>query len=277
MSKQRNFLGGKIAKKLKFLVPSSLLVVGIFVGTVSYYHFDPALLTSLAFYQNLANPSVRVVRIPEGLRKEEIADVVGNKLGWDESEKNDFINAHLALNTTNLEGRYFPKTYMIPKDEDPEDVTTTMLNQFSKESAKIKKPKATKVVNEDTAVKIASIIQREAAGKHDMKLISGIIWNRLFSGMRLQIDATLQYAKGSEEEGWWQNVSPKDKKIDSTYNTYLHAGLPPGAISNPGLAALDAAYNPQKTSCLYYIHDKKGIIHCTKTYEAHKKNIEKYY
>ena len=125
--------------------------------------------------------------------------------------------------------------------------------------------------------KIASIIQREAGGKKDMRLISGIIWNRIFAGMRLQMDATLQYAKGNEEEGWWPQVDPKDKNIDSPYNTYKYDSLPPTAIANPGMAALEAAYNPQKTSCMYYLHDKKGNIHCSKTYAEHKRNIEKYY
>jgi UPF0755 protein len=110
-----------------------------------------------------------------------------------------------------------------------------------------------------------------------MKLISGIIWNRIFKGMKLQMDATLQYAKGNEEEGWWKEVNPEDKKIDSSYNTYLHVGLPPAPIANPGIAAIDAAYNPEKTECLFYLHDKKGKIHCSRTYEEHKKNIAIYY
>ncbi len=94
--------------------------------------------------------------------------------------------------------------------------------------------------------------------------------------MKLQIDATLQYAKGSEEDGWWGKVNSVDRKIDSSYNTYLHEGLPPGAIANPGLAAIAAAYNPAKTSCLFYLHDKNRQIHCARTYEEHKKNIEIY-
>jgi len=132
-------------------------------------------------------------------------------------------------------------------------------------------------LNEDTVIKIASIIQREAASKSDMALISGIIWNRIFSGMKLQIDATLQYAKGNEEDGWWGQVSSADKKIKSPYNTYLNIGLPPSAIANPGLSAITAAYNPQKTDCLFYLHDKNKKIHCSKTYEEHKANIAKYY
>ncbi len=252
-----------------------LSLVGFLTLTL-HYGFEPRELLTLSFYQNLANPSVTIVRVQEGLRKEEIAEIMAEELGWDESEKEEFINAHIALNTENLEGKYFPKTYMLLRGENPFQVSTTMFYAFSKGTESIKKTKKSDVVNPDTAVKIASIIQREAAGKSDMKLISGIIWNRLFSGMKLQIDATLQYAKGNEEDGWWKKVYSKDKNIDSPYNTYLYKDLPPSAIANPGLAAIDAAYNPQKTSCLYYLHDRNRKIHCAKTYEEHKRNINRY-
>ncbi len=252
------------------------LSVGTLVGMMTHYNIDFSLLGSLSFYQNLANPSMKMVYVQEGLRKEEIAEVVGNKLGWDDKDKRSFINAHLALDTDNLEGKYFPKTYLLYKDEDPMGVTAAMLKQFSKETSKVRKQKRMEVINEDTALKIASIIQREAGGKSDMKLISGIIWNRLWAGMKLQMDATLQYAKGNEEDGWWMRVESSDKKINSPYNTYKEEGLPPSPIANPGLAAIEAAYNPQKTSCMFYLHDKNRRIHCAKTYEEHKRNIAKY-
>ncbi|HEY4505370.1 MAG TPA: endolytic transglycosylase MltG [Candidatus Paceibacterota bacterium] len=263
--------------KLRYLIILFLLSLGILVGLVKYYNLDPTLLASLSFYEALANPSVRIIRVPEGLRKEEIANIMATKLAWDETEKDAFINMHLALNTDNLEGRYFPKTYMIHKDEDPVGVSSKMFHEYANETSKIKKPKSTQIINPKMALTIASIIQREAGGKSDMKLISGILWNRIFKGMKLQVDATLQYAKGSQEDGWWSQVTPADKKIVSFYNTYAHAGLPPSAISNPGFAAIDATYNPQKTSCIFYLHDKKRRIHCSKTYEEHKRNIERYY
>ncbi len=255
-----------------FLLGSSLLTYGFMK-----YGFDTERLRELSFYVNLANPSMRIVRVPEGLRKEEVANVVAAKLDWSEKEKEDFISAPLMFGAANIEGYYFPRTYLIHKDQSPEEVSATMFEEFSKQIGKVIKPKSKKVVNEDTIVKIASIIQRESNGKTDMKLISGIIWNRVFSGMKLQMDATLQYAKGNEEAGWWGKVTPKDKKIESEYNTYLHSGFPPAAIANPGLAAIDAAYNPIKTECLFYLHDKNKNIHCSKTYEGHKKNISTYY
>lgn len=256
-----------------------LFVIGStsFFGMVKYYGFSWQDILSLSFYENLANPSVRIIKVQEGLRKEEIATFIGDKLGWDASEKKEFANTHLAIGNIDAEGYFFPKSYLVNKDANPSTVGKMMIQTFKDETSKIKKTKATKILNEDTAVKIASIIQREAGGKSDMKLISGIIWNRIFAGMKLQMDATLQYAKGSEEDGWWPQVVPNDKNIESPYNTYMYASLPPTAIANPGISALEAAYNPQKTTCMFYIHDKWGQIHCSKTYEEHKKNIARYY
>ncbi len=263
--------------KLKSVIALVVIALMSFTVFVRYYGFTWNELSTLSFYEDLANPSVRIIKVSEGLRKEEIAQVVGDKLGWDDTEKEEFVNAHLALSISDMEGYYFPKSYMVQKTEDPLGMSQIMLSQFKKATQNIPKAKTTKIVNEDTAVKIASIIQREAGGKGDMRLISGIIWNRIFKGMKLQMDATLQYAKGNEEDGWWPQVVPADKKIVSPYNTYLHADLPPHPIANPGLAAIEAAYNPIKTTCLFYLHDKQGNIHCSATYEGHKANIAKYY
>ncbi len=245
-----------------------------FVVFILHYGFELKDFKDISFYQNLANPSIRIVNIQEGLRKEQVVDVIAKKLNWSEDEKEEFLNAHIAYNQPSLEGRYFPKTYMIHKDSDPVVVSKTMTDEYRKKVQKIPKQKTTRIINEETALIVASLIQREAAGKSDMKLISGIIWNRVFAGMKLQIDATLQYAKG-DEDLWWPRVESKDKKIDSPFNTYMYS-MPPSPIASPGLAAIEAAYNPQKTSCMFYIHDAKRRIHCAKTYEEHKKNIERY-
>ncbi|OGI63548.1 hypothetical protein A2914_02580 [Candidatus Nomurabacteria bacterium RIFCSPLOWO2_01_FULL_41_21] len=264
--------------KYKYILISALLLVGIMFSVVIFYRLDPAVLTRLSFYVDLANPRVKVVQVREGLRKEEVAEVVGEKLGWDDTEKQDFLKIHLAYNSADHEGRYFPKTYLIDKNEEPLEVSAVMLEEFEKQTEKIEESsEASKKIDGETALKIASIIQREAGGKGDMRLISGIIWNRINKGMKLQLDATLQYAKGSVVEGWWPRVRPEDKKIKSDYNTYLFKGLPPGAIANPGPDALLAAYHPQKTDCLFYLHDKKRKIHCSKTYEEHKNKIAIYY
>ncbi|OGI91921.1 hypothetical protein A2933_01560 [Candidatus Nomurabacteria bacterium RIFCSPLOWO2_01_FULL_46_18] len=255
----------------KLAILALILVLAIPVIVVIYYKFNPELLAKLSFYIDLANPSMRIVRVQEGLRKEEVAETLFQKLDWNEEDKNAFVK--LVLAGKSAEGRYFPKTYLVHKDAGPARVGEMMFVEFGKQVAKIK-PK--NILNEENVLKIASLIQREAAGKQDMALISGILWNRIWNEMKLQIDATLQYAKGNEENDWWPPVSGKDRKIKSPYNTYLNEGLPPSPISNPGSAAIAAAYNPQKTSCLFFLHDKNRKIHCTKTYEEHKKNIELY-
>jgi UPF0755 protein len=263
--------------KFKHILIFSGFSIVVVLFLFFYARLNLSVFTDISFYLDLANPSVRMVRVQEGMRKEEIAQILYQKLNWNIEDKENFINIHLALDSPDLEGRYFPKTYLIHKDEIPAMVGITMFDEFSKQIEKIEQSKPKQIINQDTALKIASIIQREAGGKSDMRLISGIIWNRIFDGMKLQIDATLQYAKGNEEEGWWKKVKKEDKYIDSSYNTYLHQGLPPSPIANPGVDAIAAAYNPKETNCIFYLHDRNRNIHCTRTYEAHKKNIEIYY
>jgi UPF0755 protein len=119
-------------------------------------------------------------------------------------------------------------------------------------------------------------VQREAANKDDMPLIAGIFWNRLLSDMRLEADSTLQYARGNTGAGWWAPISVADKQLNSPYNTYRNAGLPPHPISNPGSEAIAAVLSPSKTKCLYYLHGNDKNIHCAQTYAEHLKNIDKY-
>ncbi|MEK7569397.1 MAG: endolytic transglycosylase MltG [Patescibacteria group bacterium] len=261
--------------KLKLGIIALIFLAAVPISIVIYYRLDPELLAKISFYLDLANPSVRIVKLTEGLRKEEVADLLSQKLDWSEGDKLAFLE--FSRGTKNPEGQYFPKTYLIHKDEEPAKVGDLMFTEYRRAVEKAKpKSASASVLNEENVLKIASLIQREAAGKGDMALISGILWNRVWSEMKLQVDATLQYAKGSEENDWWPSVSGKDRKIKSPYNTYLHDGLPPTPISNPGTAAIYAAYHPAKTSCLFFLHDKNRQIHCTKTYEEHKKNIERY-
>jgi UPF0755 protein len=96
--------------------------------------------------------------------------------------------------------------------------------------------------------------------------------------MNLQIDATLQYAKGAKsKKTWWPKPIPSDKFIDSPYNTYQNSGLPPTPIANPSVDTVLAALNPRETECLYYFHDDESVFHCTKTYEEHVALLKQYY
>lgn len=259
------------------------LMALLFASTVggSAYYLNSQGIDPADFYMNMANPSMRFVKVYPGLRKEEMADLYGKTLAWNDQNKEAFLSAAGLENgvSTEVDGYYLPGNYWFSKDAGGAEVGKNMLKNFNKSVEKHifknKKSNLKKKINIDTAVRIASIIQREAAGKQDMRLISGVIWNRMFKGMNLQMDATLQYAKGTSTD-WWPEVKSNDKKLDSPYNTYQHKGLPPTAIANPSIDAIEAAFNPVDTSCIFYIHDRKHQIHCTPDYEVHKKNIEKY-
>lgn len=215
-----------------------------------------------------AGPQLLWVIVPPGWRKEQIADKLQVKFQWTGQDTQDFLSFP--------EGEYFPDTYLIPRADSGQQIAVRMHNNFNEKFAPyVPKLLATNIKN-DTALKIASLLQRESGGD-DMPLISGIIWNRLLAGMQLKIDATVQYAKGKVDGQWWSRVSVSDySSVDSLYNTYLHKGLPPTPIASPGVAAFDAVLNSKETDCLYYLHDHLGQVHCSPTYEGHLENIEEY-
>lgn len=227
--------------------------------------------------QALATPSTDYVRVRAGMRREEIADSLAGKLNWSEQDRLHFLAYAPSVKPGNPEGYYEPGTYLLSEYSTPGEIARQMTDRFADDVTNRYATSTRKIINLDTALKIASIIQREAGSKSEMKLISGVIWNRMFQGMPLQMDATLQYAKGNEDIGWWPQVKSEDKYIDSPYNTYQNNGLPPTPISNVDIAAVDAALNPKKTTCLFYLHDKYRRLHCSDTYQQHLRNINYYY
>ena len=220
-------------------------------------------------------PSSVWVVIPEGLRKEQIAQLLGEALGWSDAQVTEFITKDTEK-PDYTEGVYFPDTYLMPVGETPLQAAERLQAQFDEVFAPYAKEAIAKNIKWTTVLKLASIIQREAAGATDMPLISGILWNRLTIGMGLDVDATLQYARGDTGEGWWAPITHADEKINSPYNTYLHAGLPPTPIANPGVEAIEAALDPATTTCLYYLHDTMRQIHCATTYTQQQENVQTY-
>ncbi len=222
-------------------------------------------------------PDLVWVRFGGCLRKEQIGEIVSEALEWSEEELNKWNTVYTNTKQEYAEGVYYPDTYLIPKGEKGEDVAQRFIGRFNEKFALYADQYIAANIRWVTGLRIASLIAREAAGKGDMHLISGIIWNRLNKGMPLQIDATMQYTLGKNTEGkWWGAVDIKEKKKDSPYNSYLYKGLPPTPICSPSIDYIEAALNPEDTPCLYYLHDRKGKIHCAETYEEHLKNIEKY-
>ena len=222
-----------------------------------------------------SKPYMKWVVIPEGLRKEEIALLLAKALGWTNTTKQKFITATNA-NPDYTEGVYFPDTYLIPATEAPADVANRLIAKFNEKFSPLLPLFSTQNIKWTTGLTPASIIQREAANDADMSLIAGILWNRLNQNMPLDVDATLQYARGDIGAGYWAPITTADKKTDSPYNTYINTGLPPHPISNPGLSAIEAVLQPASTTCLYYIHDSNHVTHCATTYQEHLDNIQEY-
>ncbi len=231
------------------------------------------------WYQNLASAVSRVLVIYPGQRKEEIVKDFGDILKWSTEERELFSNYIIEADPFLEEGKFYPGRYVVSADATPENVADVLYEKFSSEILIRYDDEVEKLVPLADALIIASLLEREAYDFNDMRYISGIIWNRLFIEMPLQLDASLQYARGSKksERLWWPKVVPKDKYIDSPYNTYENAGLPPAPIANPSVEAIVAALNPRVTDCMFYFHDSKGGFYCTKTYEEHVAKLKEIY
>jgi UPF0755 protein len=221
-------------------------------------------------------PYMKWVLMPPGLRKEEIATLLASTLGWTKKQTTEFITKDTTTKPEYVEGVYAPDTYLIPVAETTAQVTTRLINQFNQNFSPYLPQFTAKDIKWTSALTLASIVQREASNAADMPLIAGILWNRLNQGMQLDVDSTLQYARGNTGSGWWAPITVADKKINSPYNTYTHAGLPPHPISNPGIDAINAVLNPTTTDCIYYLHDANHITHCSVTYAEQEANVQKY-
>lgn len=247
------------------------------IGTTTKYYLD--------IFDGTATRTVEAVRvtIPPGLRVEETANILAKNLGWTTTQKKNFI-AYTNQNYNYLEGTYFPDTYLIPLGETPKKTYDRLIAKFNEKFAPYRIEFTAQNFPWLKALTLASLVQREAANTSDMPLIAGILLNRIGEKMKLGVDATVQYVRGDKNKNvktatttaYWAPISVSDKKLNSKYNTYLYTGLPPHPIDSPGLDALNAVLNPATTTCLYYLHDKNGVIHCSVTYEEHLQNIETY-
>ena len=220
--------------------------------------------------QNGKNPEAWVT-VQEGLRKDEIADILVRNLGSTFS-KDTFLSlttdqefiATFGLNSDvkDLEGYLFPDKYAFVADVTEKEVITKMVGNFK-----------TKVGTSDSYnnIIIASIVEREGYNSTDRPIIAGIIIKRYNEGWLLQTDATLLY----EAKDWKANVSAY-KTSNSPYNTYKVVGLPPTPICNPGLESINAVRNPSKTDYYYYIHDNNKVPHYAITLDVHNQNINTY-
>jgi UPF0755 protein len=204
------------------------------------------------------------ITIPEGYTRTDIAKRCEAVLA-------NCSATHFLEKTIGMEGYLFPDTYLLFPSKTEDDLIAKMKLNFENKTKNVFNNNITQSEQKDIII-MASILEREANGDEDIKTISGILKNRLRIGMPLQVDATFYYLLGKESS----ELTLSDLKMKSPYNTYVNKGLPPGPIGNPGLKAIEAAMYPSKTDYLYYLHDKKGVVHYAKTNTEHVKNKRLY-
>ena len=231
------------------------------------------------WFQNLASPISRIVVIWPGERKEEVEKNIGDILGWNEEDRKLFITLIDSTEPIQIEGKYFPGSYVVHKGTSPQEMYREIYIRFDEEILTRYTGEVESTVPLAEAMVIASLLEREASDFENMREVSGVIWNRLFIDMPLQLDATLQYVRGSSPhvKAWWPIVKPSDKFLDSPYNTYQNTGLPPAPIANPSAEAILAALNPRQTDCLFYFHDSKKNYYCSQDYKTHVSKLKSIY
>jgi peptidoglycan lytic transglycosylase G len=204
------------------------------------------------------------VTIPEGFTAKQIAQRLQDEGIGSASAFDRAFRGH--------EGFLFPSTYLVPLAATPAQVTRMFTDQFAKELPSDAAQRARALhVTVPQAVTVASLVEREAKIEADRPMIAGVIYNRLRQGIPLQVDATIEYALPAHKT----ELSLRDLRVNSPYNTYAHAGLPPTPIANPGLPSLEAALHPAKTDDLYYVYCGNGHHVFAKTLAEHQANVER--
>ncbi len=189
------------------------------------------------------------ITIPEGFRASQIAE----RLAADRIADAGDFEAYAKLRK--LEGRLFPSTYHFPPGYGADRAAARMTEAFDREIGAAYAAASPKPwLSLDQSLILASIVEREAVLPQERPIIAAVYLNRLKKRMPFQADPTVQYALGF----WKKGLTREDLKTPSPYNTYLHAGLPPGPICSPGLGSFEAVLKPADTSALYFVADTKG-------------------
>jgi UPF0755 protein len=228
-----------------------------------------------------AKPGIVTVTIPEGQSRPITAKLVkedgikGNYLKA--TKKSKILNPaqYGGKGAKNLEGFLFPDTWELKTKEPVSHLVELQLADFKKKIKKVNMKYAnSKNLTIYDVVTIASMIEREASVPKQRKLVASVIYNRLHEGMTLGIDSTIRFATGNYEKP----LTESELESESPYNTRTHAGLPPGPINSPGLAALNAAAHPAKTDFLFYVNNPNSCDELTfsKTEEEFLANAAKY-
>ncbi|HEX9113755.1 MAG TPA: endolytic transglycosylase MltG [Nitrospirota bacterium] len=181
----------------------------------------------------------------------------------------------LGIEADSLEGYLFPDTYYLPKGIKLEDIPKKMVQRYHEMFTDSLRRRAAELgFTEHQILTLASIVEKEARAPSERKLIAAVYINRLRKGMKLQADPTAVYGK----KAWITNVTLSDLRRKSPYNTYLHRGLPPGPIANPGEGSILATLYPDNVDYLFFVAQGDGIHHYfSKDYGTHSQAVDRYH
>lgn len=219
--------------------------------------------------------------IPEGFGVKEIAERLST---LEVADKDDFLKAAENFSPyaymrkrTNVryaaEGFLFPETYTIESDTPIDEILKLMAGEFDNRITPAMRERAQELgLSIYDLTTLASLVEREVRFPEDRPIVAQVFFKRLKMNMPLQTDATLQYLLDEPKE----DVTIKDTEIDSPYNTYKNAGLPPGPIANPGMDAFNAVLHPADTDYLYFVADRQGHNHYSYTYDEHLNLVNQY-
>ena len=235
---------------------------------------------------------VFTMTIPEGLTLEQIGNIVEKKTSYTQKEFMDLVtsdtfvqqmkakypdlvtDAVLAENIRyDLEGYLFPATYSYFEEKPTlESIVDEMVGAMDKVVKNYSDALTEKQMSVHQLITFASLLEEEATAQTDRETIASVFYNRINRGMPLQTDPTVLYALGSHKD----RVLYKDLEVDNAYNTYKNKGLPPGPIAGAGKTSIEAVLNPSGTDYLFFLADKEGVNHFSKTYDEHLQKEQKY-
>ncbi len=221
------------------------------------------------------------VTIPEGLTLRETAELLAARgLAEESAIRSAFEEGRLVADldpkAASLEGYLFPTTYQFPRKVQPPELARILVGQFERVFDEKRRAQAVKLgLDARQVVTLGSVIEKETGLPEERALIASVFWNRLRIGMPLQSDPTIIYAL--ELSGRFDgNLRRTDLELDSPYNTYRYAGLPPGPIASPGEASIHAVLEPAETRFLYFVSRNDGSHHFSESYSEHLNAVRKY-
>lgn len=238
-------------------------------------------IKELASFLTTGKISSSKLTIPEGWTIEKIAERAESQFGIPKSKflaEAQFANYDIpdyftgVEKSDSMEGFLYPATYELPKNPTAKDIVSRMFETFKKKyTREIQAQVTAKKMTTFEVVTLASIVEREVSNVNDRKMVAGVFLNRLAIGMPLESCATIQYITGTNKS----QFTFAETQTPSSYNTYLHAGLPKGPIGSPSIESINAVISPTESNYLYFL-SAKGVTYFSKTLEEHNAKKAQY-